>query len=501
MVFSSPIFLFVFLPIFLFGYHLLFSSIKFSKNIEIKNFFLTASNLLLLFSSLLFYFWGEAWLVLVMLTSTAIDYLCGIGIGSTNKERYRKVLLSLSIASNLSFLAFFKYFNFGLDSFNTIATSIGLHNWQINNFIEIALPLGISFYTFQSMSYTIDVYRREVEPTRNFLGFACFVTMFPQLVAGPIVRYKDISKQIFQRTISRELFTSGCILFIIGLGKKVLIANAVAVPADKIFGLPSELLTPELAWFGIVCYTLQIYFDFSGYSDMAIGLGRILGFTFPINFNYPYAAKSIQDFWRRWHISLSSWFRDYLYIPLGGSRGNPARVYFNLVLVFLLCGLWHGASWVFVIWGLYHGAFLVAERLCLSTWLNRLWLPLRHIYVILVAMGGWVLFRSSSVDQAMTFYSVMFGFSPGQTYPFNIQMYLSGEIILAIAIGILFSWPIVPWISKWVEKLYEQTSVIVGNTSHIIYSGAKIIFFLSITLLSLASISSGTYNPFIYFRF
>jgi alginate O-acetyltransferase complex protein AlgI len=501
MVFSSPIFLFLFLPLFLSGYYLLFSPVKFFQTSLIKRFFITASNTFLFASSLLFYFWGEAWLVLIMLTSTVIDYFCGLAIGRSSNSKYRKLFLTLSLVANLSLLAYFKYSNFGIDSFNAIVDTIGFTNWQVNDFIEVVLPLGISFYTFQSMSYTIDVYRKQVSPTRNFFGFACFVTMFPQLVAGPIVRYKDVAAQIVERTINRELFTSGCLRFILGLGKKVLIANTVAMPADKIFAIPVEQLTPGLAWLGITCYTLQIYFDFSGYSDMAIGLGRMLGFTFPENFNYPYFAKSIQEFWRRWHISLSSWFRDYLYIPLGGGRGNPVRVYFNLVLVFLLCGLWHGASWVFVIWGLYHGAFLVVERLGFAKWLDRQWLPIRHVYVILAAMGGWVLFRAETFPQALAFYSALIGFSPGEALQFNVMMYLTGDVVAALIIGAVFSWPIVPWLMEWRAKFHLNLPTYVGHAFHCIYSCVKLTIVLAVFLLSVMSISSGAYNPFIYFRF
>lgn len=501
MVFSSPIFLFLFLPLFILGYYLLFSPVVYAKTRLLKRAFLTASNIFILASSLLFYFWGEAWLILIMLTSTVIDYFCGLAIGQSSSCKYRKGFLALSVFANLSLLAFFKYFNFGLDSFNALADSLGFTHLVTKDFIEIALPLGISFYTFQSMSYTIDVYRREVEPTRNFFSFACFVTMFPQLVAGPIVRYRDVAAQIVERTINRELFTSGCLRFILGLGKKVIIANTLAVPADKIFAIPTEQLTPGLAWLGIVCYTLQIYFDFSGYSDMAIGLGRMLGFTFPENFNYPYFAKSIQEFWRRWHISLSSWFRDYLYIPLGGGRGNPTRVYFNLVMVFFLCGLWHGASWAFAVWGLYHGAFLVVERLGFAKWLERQWLPMRHLYVVLTAIGGWVLFRAETFDQALNFYSALFGFASGDALQFNVQRYLSKDVIFALIWGSLFSWPVVPWLKEWSVKVHTLLPIPTSHAFHFAYSWVKIGVYLSVALFSVMSISSGAYNPFIYFRF
>ena len=501
MVFSSPIFLFLFLPVFLLLYYCVFLPGVFTHRIGIKKISLSLSNFLLLCASLLFYFWGEAWLVLIMMTSTIIDYFCGLAMEKSSKPLYRKTLLILSITANLSLLAYFKYANFGIDSFNSIVSTMGLSHLQIMDFTEVALPLGISFYTFQSMSYTIDVYRKEVVPTRSFFGFACFVTMFPQLVAGPIVRYRDVAGQILDRTVNRELFASGCLRFVLGLSKKVLIANTVAVPADKIFAMPTDQLTTGLAWLGIICYTLQIYFDFSGYSDMAIGLGRIFGFTFPENFNYPYFARSIQDFWRRWHISLSSWFRDYLYIPLGGGRGKPARIYFNLVLVFFLCGLWHGASWVFVVWGLYHGAFLVAERLGLADVLKRQWRPLQHCYVILVAMGGWILFRSETFGQAMTFYGAMTGLLSPDVSTFSVQMFLTNKVITAIVLGAIFSWPVVPRLRELNKQLHQALDTPANHVFHAAYSGGKIVLVLSLFLASLVSISSGAYNPFIYFRF
>ncbi len=499
MVFSSPIFLACFLPLFLMGYYLLFSPVKYADNYVIKRVFLTVSNIFIFASSLVFYFWGEGWLVFVMLTSTVIDYLCGLGIGRSKNVGWRKSFLVVSIVANLSLLAFFKYFNFGLDNANALVGSLGLASWRVDNFMEIVLPLGISFYTFQSMSYTIDVYRKEVKPTSNFFGFACYVTMFPQLVAGPIVRYRDVAAQILERTVSRDSFASGCLRFILGLGKKVLIANTLAVPADMIFSIPANQLTAGLSWLGITCYTLQIYFDFSGYSDMAIGLGQMLGFTFPENFNYPYYSKSIQEFWRRWHISLSTWFRDYLYIPLGGSRCEPARVYFNLVLVFFLCGLWHGASWAFVIWGLYHGAFLVVERVGLNRNLERLWLPMRHLYAVIVVMLGWVVFRAETFPQALDFYGALLGFAPGDDLQYNAAMYLSADVVCALILGAIFSCPALPWLIEWYKKKAHTTPI--EPVLHVSYSGMKFVFVLTVFLLSAMSISGGAYNPFIYFRF
>lgn len=502
MVFSSPIFLFLFLPIFLFGYYLLYVPVTIKNTATTNRFFLTLSNIFILTFSLIFYFWGEAWLVLVMLSSTLLDYFCGLLIGGSSNQSRRKIFLVISITFNLSLLVFFKYINFGIDNFNAFFNSFGLTSWQVKDFMEVSLPLGISFYTFQSMSYTIDVYRKNVEPTRNFFDFACFVTMFPQLVAGPIVRYRDIATQIIKRSVNHHSFSSGCLRFIFGLGKKVLIANTLAVPADMIFAIPTDGLTTGLAWLGITCYTLQIYFDFSGYSDMAIGLGRMLGFTFPENFNYPYSSKSIKEFWRRWHISLSNWFRDYLYIPLGGSRVRPGRNYFNLILVFLLCGLWHGASWTFVLWGLYHGAFLVAERLGLYRRIeHQLPTVLRHFYTLLAVMGGWVLFRSETFTYALGFYSALIGLDHGSALQFNVPMYFTMDVMIALVAGSLLSFPMVPWLIGWKNKIHMILSTSFKNVFHLTYSGMKITIVLTIFFLSAMSLSSGAYNPFIYYRF
>ncbi|MFT7699906.1 MAG: alginate O-acetyltransferase complex protein AlgI [Candidatus Krumholzibacteriia bacterium] len=500
MVFSSPIFLFYFLPIFLIGYHLAFLPAQLARDPESRRRLVNLANAFLLLASLLFYFWGETWLTLVMLGSTTIDFISGLLIARSTRSRVRKALLSVSILANLLVLSFFKYANFGLDNINHLAGTVGLSGLQMPGFMEVALPLGISFYTFQSMSYTIDVYRGDVQPTRNFLGFACFVTMFPQLVAGPIVRYRNVAAQINQRILSIDLFSSGCIRFIVGLGKKVLISNLVAVPADKIFALPADQLTTGLAWLGVLSYTLQIYFDFSGYSDMAIGLGRMLGFHFPENFNYPYSARSIQDFWRRWHISLSSWFRDYLYIPLGGSRGNPARVYFNLAAVFILCGLWHGASWTFVIWGLYHGLFLVAERLGLGRMLQNTWRPLANAYVLLTIMGSWVLFRAENMEQAASFYKAMAGFATA-TGTENTAAYLTPETVTALVCGGILAWPVLLWFRRLREGLrvsLEKWGLVPFGA---FYGLAKVTGLLAVLLFSCTALASGSYNPFIYFRF
>jgi alginate O-acetyltransferase complex protein AlgI len=502
MVFSSTIFLFLFLPVVLALY---FLSPK------------KARNLFLLIASLFFYSWGETWFVLVMLFSTVTDYLCGLAIagGFTDRigkpleqlpegsarSRPQKAALFASVLVNLSVLGIFKYFYFILGNYNSLAGAAGLAGMKWETTLQITLPLGISFYTFQSMSYTIDVYRGKVCATRNFLNFSCFVTLFPQLVAGPIVRYRDIAESLVKRAVGLEGFACGARRFIIGLGKKVLIANIAAVPADVIFALPQDQLTCGLAWLGAVSYTLQIYFDFSGYSDMAIGMGRMFGFTFPENFNFPYAADSIRDFWRRWHISLSRWFQDYLYIPLGGSRMSNARTYANLTTVFFLCGLWHGASWTFVVWGLYHGAFLVIERTGFGRVLARLPFPLRHAYTLLAVIVGWVLFRAESFPQAMAFLQAMAGFAQGTGTDYYVEMFLSNARLLAMAAGAIGSMPLIPALARWRERIAQERSGFFGIAREATFSLGGVVILALILLGSALQLSASTHNPFIYFRF
>jgi alginate O-acetyltransferase complex protein AlgI len=462
------------------------------------------ANLFLLFASLVFYFWGEGWLVWIIIASTFIDFFCGLLISGGIHQGKVEMLeehalrtglqrtgLLLSISSNLCFLFFFKYFNFGIDSFNAVVPA----SWRLHDVIRVTLPLGISFYTFQSMSYTIDVYRGHVKATRNLIDFAAYVTLFPQLVAGPIVRYSTIADQLIHRDITLDTFTSGLQRFILGLAKKVLIANTVARTAEWAFSLSSDELSTPLAWLGILCYSLQIYYDFSGYSDMAIGLGRMFGFSFLENFNYPYIAKSIQEFWRRWHISLSTWFRDYLYIPLGGNQKGNFCTYVNLMTVFFLCGLWHGASWTFVAWGLYHGFFLILERIGLKKALNRLPSFIRHIYALVIIMGGWVFFASETFPQALYFLKALAG-ADAATRPVYYQEYLRPDLFFATGWGILFSAPLLPTLSRICTKLASSNKSL--STSFQIVQVASLLFSF---LLSIMFLASGTFNPFIYFRF
>lgn len=509
MVFSSTIFLFLFLPTVLTAYYLLNLPGMLGYRPMLWR---RLCNTFLFIASLVFYFWGEQFLVWIVITSTAIDYICALIISGglfgsdihqlqpgTQRTSLHKFGLAASILSNLAFLCVFKYFNFGVDSWLSLMKIIGLEQLQIENVIRITLPLGISFYTFQSMSYTIDVYRGNVKATRNFIDFACYVTMFPQLVAGPIVRYRDIAVQLTSRNFNSEMFASGVSRFIIGLGKKVLIANTVAVTADNIFALPNSSITTEAAWLAVIAYTIQIYFDFSGYSDMAIGLGRMFGFEFLENFNYPYIARSVRDFWRRWHISLSTWFKDYLYIPLGGNRRGPVRTYLILVIVFFLCGLWHGASWTFVVWGLYHGLFLVLERLWLGRLLDRCHGLIRHPYTLLVICCGWVIFRAENISQTLTFLSAMFGFG-SETSAAEAIVHTGKDVRIAFIIGIILSTPVIKYLSDNLKRVLANTTK-TGVFGQTLTSCFEIIALSTVMLLCSMSLASGTHNPFIYFRF
>jgi len=498
MVFSSPIFLFCFLPLFLVLYALVFAPTRRLPAGRARRVFFSLSNGFILLSSMLFYFWGENWLILVMLASTTIDYISGQVIGRSKRPRLRRLFLVVSILANLSILGFFKYANFGVEALTGLAGLLGIGHGPLRDALHISLPLGISFYTFQSMSYTIDVYRRQVQPTRNFLDFACYVTMFPQLVAGPIVRYRDVASELRHRIVTAGDFSYGCLRFTQGLAKKVLISNTVAVPTDRIFALPADQLGTAVAWLGVLGYAVQIYFDFSGYSDMAIGLGRMLGFHFPENFNYPYISGSIQEFWRRWHISLSTWFRDYLYFPLGGDRAGNVRVYFNLVIVFFLCGLWHGAAYGYVLFGLYHGLFLVLERMGLAARLRRWPVLARLGYTHLVLNLGWVVFRSSGLDQMGEFFQAMAGLTPAVKDGPDLHLLLTTEVVVAMVVGGAFSLPLLPRLLRLKDRLLLRWT---GWAPALVYGVVKNVGMLAVLLLAVVTLASGSYNPFIYFRF
>jgi alginate O-acetyltransferase complex protein AlgI len=477
MVFSSPVFLFLFLPITLAVYYVVPKSLR---------------NLWLLAVSLVFYGWGEPKFLVVMLASIACNFLLALWIERLDDRGHARRVVALAVVVNIGLLVVFKYTNFIVDTANALIAHLGMS--EVAN-PPIALPIGISFFTFHALSYVIDVYRGDARALRNPFDMGLYISLFSQLVAGPIIRYHDVANQLRERSTTRSMFARGVERFIVGLGKKVLVANTLAVPADLIFSLPPDQLTGPVAWFGVACYTLQIYFDFSGYSDMAIGLGLMFGFRFLENFNYPYISRSITEFWRRWHISLSNWFRDYLYIPLGGNRVPLPRVYLNLVTTFFLCGLWHGASINFIVWGLYHGAFLVVERMGATRWMAYPWTsPLRHVYVLLVVMVSWVFFRAGTLPEATTMLKAMAGLGGATASASSLAMYIDTERIIALAVGVVGATPILPAIKAWIARAPSRAVVVGGDVIELIALPA-------ILVASAMLLAAGTYNPFIYFRF
>lgn len=483
MNFSSPLFLFLFLPVVLTVYHCL-PGIK-------------ARNAWLLAVSLLFYAWGEVGFIMLLAASTLLNHALGRWLERTEPQPRRKRIAAMAIIANLALLAFFKYTNFLVSLLNSALHSLGLQPLPQTH---IPLPIGISFFTFHALSYIVDVYRRKWKAASDPKQVALYIFFFPQLVAGPILRWNAIAPQLLQRQLSLEGIAEGIRRFIGGLAKKMLIANTLAVPADQIFALASTERSTPVAWIGIVCYTLQIYFDFSGYSDMAVGLGKMFGFTFIENFQFPYIAQSIRDFWRRWHISLSTWFRDYLYVPLGGNRVSPARTHLNLLLVFFLCGLWHGASLTFVAWGLYHGAFLVLERTRFGSLQEKLPQSLRHLYTLLVVMGGWVLFRADTFAAAGQYFLALLGVSHAIA-PQSFIHYTTNQVLVALLFGLLFggpSWGKIQHLSRRMESAASPRL-----RPAVQAAGLALEMALLLTLLGLSAswLASGTYNPFIYYRF
>jgi alginate O-acetyltransferase complex protein AlgI len=479
-LFTEPTFLFLFLPTLL--------GLYFVTRVHAGY-----GNTLLLVASVLFYAKGGGGFTWLMLGSIAFNYWMAIAVSRarSKSEAAARTMLTVAVAANLIVLGWFKYANFFAENVDALLSSLGAAPFSPP---KVLLPIGISFYTFHAISYVVDVYRGEATAQKSPVHAALYLLLFPQLIAGPIIRYKNIADQLARRIVSLPDFAYGVRRFVIGLGKKVLIANVVAAPADAIFALPASQLIGPYAWLGIVCYTLQIYFDFSGYSDMAIGLGRMFGFRFPENFQWPYAADSVQEFWRRWHISLSSWFRDYLYVPLGGNRVERWKTYRNLVTVFFLCGLWHGASWNFVVWGLFHGTFLVLERVGLSSALRRVSPFTRHAYLLLVVVVGWVFFRAETLTAAMTYLQTMFGLGHGEMPALRLSWYLTPEVRLAMLAGFVGSAPVIPWLrarSEGAMQTWVSTATYAAGT-------AALLLVFGATLVQVAA---GTYNPFIYFRF
>ena len=475
MVFASPLFLFLFLPATIVAYFALPARWR---------------NVVLLAASLAFYAWGEARYVPLIVGSVAFNWVMGLLIAASATPASRARRLALAVTGNLAVLAVFKYANFAVANIDALAPVLGMTPIAL---AAIPLPLGISFFTFHAISYVVDVYKGTANAQRSVREFALYILLFPQLIAGPIIRYRDIAAQLVARDANVSEFAYGVRRFVLGLGKKLLIANTLGATADAIFALPTDQLTTPVAWLGIVCYTLQIYFDFSGYSDMAIGLMRMFGFRILENFNYPYVATSIREFWRRWHISLSNWFRDYLYVPLGGNRAGARRAYANLIVVFLLCGLWHGASWPFVLWGAWHGAFLIGERAGLARALAR-HRVVAHVYTLAAVMGGWVLFRCDTLAHAAGYYRALAGFSAADPLWHPLGEYGNALLVATLAVAVAFSIPLAARITAWREQVAEprvRTIAIAGDSAWI---GA-------VFVAASAMLAAGTYNPFIYFRF
>ncbi len=429
MLFTAPSFLFVFLPVVL-ALHLVPHP--------------AWRNALLLVASLVFYASGAGAFTSLIALSIVANYLAALAIDRYRDQPAGRWLLTATVAANLLVLVVCKYTGFLGANLNALLGRAGIGPFAVP---DITLPIGISFFTFHAISYVVDVARRDAVAQKRPMEAALYLLFFPQLIAGPIIRYREIADQLPRREVALHDMAYGVRRFVVGLAKKMLIANTLALPADRIFALPAAELTTAVAWLGVGCYTLQLYFDFSGYSDMAIGLGRMFGFRFPENFRYPYVATSVQEFWRRWHLSLSAWFRDYLYVPLGGNRVAPARVYLNLVAVFALCGLWHGASWTFVVWGLFHGAFLVVERM-VGRGSQRApagaWRVVGHVYALVVVMVGWVFFRAGSLAEAGHLLAAMAGVRSAATPTFDASWYLTPDVVLALVAGVVGAMPLAP---------------------------------------------------------
>ncbi len=467
MVFSTPIFLFYFLVFVLLIYYIVPRRWR---------------NAVILCASLLFYYWGEQAYTVIMLLSTAIDYTHGLLVARFKRkgnDKGAKCAVASSMIFNLGILFFFKYWDFIAESLQ----GIGI-NWM--PVLGISLPIGISFYTFQTMSYTIDVYRGDARAQKNIINFGTFVTLFPQLIAGPIIKYKDLDEQIDGRKCGIDKFASGVQIFMVGLAKKLLLANNVGMLWDAYKAMAVSQLSVVGAWLGVIAFAFQIYFDFSGYSDMAIGIGRMLGFEFMENFNYPYIAKSITDFWRRWHISLSSWFREYLYIPLGGNRCSKKRWVFNLLVVWAATGIWHGASWNYLFWGLYFWVLLIVEKTFLLRFLDRCPNFVKHLYTIILVLISWAIFAIEDLGHLGAYLKVMFGFGHVPFLNDTLLYYLTSYLPVLLAAAIAST----PFLAKTYKALPKPAAQAVGILGLVIG-----------LLLCTAYVVASTYNPFLYFRF
>lgn len=469
MLFSSITFLFLFLPVVLAVYYLVPWKVK---------------NIALLIASLFFYAWGEPVYVVLMVLSILLNYFCARDIKENENEPVKaKFNVVFAVAVNLFILGFFKYYGFLLDTINAVfSTEIAYR--------ELPLPVGISFYTFQAISYIVDIYRGKAQPQKNILYFALYISMFPQLIAGPIVRYEDIEAQLKHRRLSLQRLGQGAMYFIIGLAKKTVIANSVGVVFEQISEMPASSLSVLTAWLGAFSYAFQIYFDFSGYSDMAVGLGKMFGFEFKKNFDYPYISKSVTEFWRRWHISLSTWFREYVYIPLGGNRCSVSRNIFNLMVVWVLTGMWHGAAWNFIAWGVYYGVILVMEKYVWGASLDMLPNPMRHIYTGIMVLVGWVLFFSPSLGYALRYLGAMIGGGTGIVDNQGAFLLFGHWLLYLLAVlgSSSLGMRLVNAVPRMARSARAQAAV-------------SVVIYMGIFVISVAFLVTDTFNPFLYFRF
>jgi alginate O-acetyltransferase complex protein AlgI len=482
MLFSSLIFLYSFLPITLFGYYVL--------PYKFRNYWL-------LIASIIFFAWGGIKYTLVLILSVAMNYCFGLIIEKQMGTSKAKRWLAIGVACNLALLFIFKYVNFLVFNFNELLELTGRSKIHQT---EIPLAIGISFYTFHSISYIVDIYRGKTPAQKNMFDLSLYICMFSQLIAGPIIRYNDVWQQLRGRTHTLAKFSSGVERFMIGLARKILLANTFAYIADKEFNNTAFELGGLNAWLGMICYTLQIYYDFGGYSDMAIGLGRMFGFEFKENFDLPYMARSVKEFWRRWHMSLSSFFRDYVYIPLGGNRVTVKRQYLNLLIVFLLTGFWHGASWTFVIWGLFHGFFLVMERLFLGNILERTWKPISNLYTMLVVMFAWVLFRANDLSSGLHFWGSLFNFSTTQQQLSFFVSLMNKEVYFAFILAILGAFGFFPALKNLVYRCFSRKDPL-SSVIEVMYHSASAVSYVLLLFLCSLYLIAGTFNPFIYFKF
>ena len=468
MVFSSAIFLFVFLPVVLIAHTLIRNT--------------TARNVLLIIASLIFYAFGEPVYIVLLLISVLVNYL----FGRILYDHKNRLVLGVAVVLNLMLLVVYKYTGFIVETINYIpGVNIPVPS--------VVMPIGISFFTFQAISYIVDVYRDKVENKAVFFFFFLYISLFPQLIAGPIVQYRTVADQIKERTVTVDKFASGIRRFVVGLSKKMLIANTMGYAADKIFALETGLIDMPLGWLGAVCYTLQIYFDFSGYSDMAVGLGHVLGFDFPENFNYPYVATGIRDFWRRWHMSLTGWFREYLYIPLGGNRKGKGRQVLNSMIVFLCTGIWHGANLTFLVWGAFHGVLISIETLFYKKDrpVRKVFLPIKWLYTILAVVIGFVIFRADSLAYGWDYIVKMFSFSVNESGRMVLMSIVTPSFIVTLIMSILALCP-------WVKFIKNKSQ---GTKAYPVLSCAGYVVTFVLLFMCVLTLAADSYNPFIYFRF